>query len=81
VAQRALSCFEKLSDGSWICQQDATIAGLSCKVAVRRGQRFSKGSTFAGYDDFASYLTSMITTLPDKSPREWYAPSVGGFVI
>jgi len=71
MAQRALNCFEQLSDGNWICQRDVKIEGLSCTVLVRRGQLFSKGSTFAGYDDFTALLTKMGSELPDKLPHEW----------
>ena len=71
MAQRALGCFERLSDGNWICQQDAKIRGTSCVVSVRRGQLFIKGSIFAGYEDFPAYLTKVGSALPDKLPHEW----------
>ena len=71
MALRALDCFEKLSDGNWICRQDVTIAGLSCTVAVKRGQLFRAGSVFAGYDDFTAHLAQMVCALPDKLPHEW----------
>jgi hypothetical protein len=73
MALRALGCFEKVAEDHWVCQQDVTIDGASCTVAVKRGQLFRKGSAFAGYDDFTEYLTKMVAVLPDKLPHEWTA--------
>jgi hypothetical protein len=76
MALIALDCFEKLSDGSWICRRDATIAGFLCTAAVRRGQLFEKGSAFAGYDDFTAYLTKIGSARPDRLPHEWAGVSL-----
>jgi hypothetical protein len=71
MALRALGCFERLADDNWICQQDVKVDGPFCAVSVRRGQLFSKGASFAGYDDFTAHLTKMGSALPDKLPHEW----------
>jgi hypothetical protein len=76
MARSALGCFEQLSDGNWICQQDVKIDGLCCTVLVRRGQLFSKGSVFAGYDDFPAYLTKMSSAGSDRLPHQWSEHSV-----
>jgi len=59
VARRALECFEERPDGGWVCRADTSITGRGCVVAVKRGQVFKPGCSFAGYDDFPSFLASV----------------------
>jgi hypothetical protein len=65
-----LDCFVQQADGSWLCMRDSTI-GSGAAIRVRRGQRFDRGTVFAGHDDFAAYLESVSVEKPDDAPDEW----------
>jgi len=71
MIRQALECFEELLDGSWVCRKSTVITGLSCNVAVWRGQTFAPHTVFAGYDDFTSYLESISKTVPMIASHNW----------
>ena len=58
----ALGAFESRPDGTWVCARDTELACRQpgqAAVSVRAGRVFAPRTTFAGYDDFTTYLQSV----------------------
>ena len=69
MSMQALGCFERDSNGDWLCTKTTTVLGPAGPVTVSRGMIFHPRTVYAGFDDFTAHLARVASESASLVPR------------